>query len=476
MYIIIRKKGFFIQQQITDYFGIPSFKIIDLREKSGQILYAQIFGSKQRIKTNKENKESLKRIQKRLDEFFRPISNPKTRRTPSMFKLPYRKNVRVVGPAEFMEGKLTWAEIEAFKNFQTSNGYLKDLFILNDFQFWNNLELTEKQEKLFGRFFIGDLVKLEIGRCKLGYTNFNTWVQELQSNYNLLLAFNLEYERVPDARNYGRLVSSVGAENVRAFHGLLVKEFERYELIDYQIGVWDGRFFMSNCGEHKQKKIATSSDPESGIYMKGKYKGPGYIESPIMDWKFDLIVYYDVMAANRNDKVVFRQTYQVYLAGGKPKFIYFLTDGGAGASNENQAMVARSGSIPILRWKKSSKPNVIEVKKGLYFNTKHIPVHIIPHMGKIYNLRTGEERMFSPFGVVYKRTRMPNRGRKNALLFTGITAVTQGLTALTAYKVGRIDLIKKSTAFRDIYTFPDPLYSQNYFLKKNRQISLELSE
>ena len=153
-------------------------------------------------------------------------------------------------------------------------------------------------------------MKLEIGRCKLGRVKFNQWVHELESNYNLLSAFELENERVPDARNYGRLVTAIGSVNLRGFHGLLVKQFERYGLVDYQVGVWDGRFFMSNYGEQKQEKIISSSDPECGICVKGKYKGSGYTESPIIDWKYSLTVYYNVIKASQNDKHAFRQIYR----------------------------------------------------------------------------------------------------------------------------------------------------------------------
>ena len=122
---------------------------------------------------------------------------------------------------------------------------------------------------------------------------------------------------------------------------------------------------------------------------------------------------------------------------------------------ERLKLVAENGSIPILRWKKSLKSNVIKTGKGIYFNTDFIPEHIIPSMGRIYNIRTKEERMFSPFKVVYNRTRMPNRGKENALIFISFNAITQGLTALTAYKVGRIDLIKSASAFRDTCSNPE---------------------
>jgi len=58
--------------------------------------------------------------------------------------------------------------------------------------------------------------------------------------------------------------------------------------------------------------------------------------------------------------------------------------------------------------------------------------------------------MFSPFKVVYNKTRTPNRRKENALIFIRFNAITQGLTALTAYEVGRIDLINPPSAFRDL--------------------------
>ncbi len=44
-----------------------------------------------------------------------------------------------------MTRKLAWVEIEALRNFESSNGYLKDLFLLNDFRFLSILKLTHMQ-------------------------------------------------------------------------------------------------------------------------------------------------------------------------------------------------------------------------------------------------------------------------------------------------------------------------------------------
>ncbi|MHA1752502.1 MAG: hypothetical protein ACTSYZ_09045 [Candidatus Helarchaeota archaeon] len=56
---------------------------------------------------------------------------------------------------------------------------------------------------------------------------------------------------------------------------------------------------------------------------------------------------------------------------------------------------------------------------------------------------------------------MPNQGKENALILIGLNAITQGLTALMAYKTGRIDLINSSTTSRDIYVNSDAVLSPN---------------
>ncbi|MHA1870910.1 MAG: hypothetical protein ACTSXF_08170 [Promethearchaeota archaeon] len=126
--------------------------------------------------------------------------------------------------------------------------------------------------------------------------------------------------------------------------------------------------------------------PECGISVKGKYKDTCYTKSPIMDWKYNLIVYYDMIEANRNDKYAFRQTYRGYMVAGNPLFTYFLTDGGAGASYKNSKMITGYGDISIFKWKKSFKSYVIKSGKWIYFCTDFVPIHMFHHMGKIYSL------------------------------------------------------------------------------------------
>lgn len=72
-------------------------------------------------------------------------------------------------------------------------------------------------------------------------------------------------------------------------------------------------------------------------------------------------------------------------------------------------------------------------------------------LGKIYNLRTIVERKNSNEVVGYNRSKTPTRRIEWAKMFVSIGNITSLLTALTAFKVGRKDLIRAPTAFRRLH-------------------------
>ena len=67
---------------------------------------------------------------------------------------------------------------------------------------------------------------------------------------------------------------------------------------------------------------------------------------------------------------------------------------------------------------------------------------------RIANRRTESERQFSNDKWGYRRDRMSNRGVSEAELYMLITIITTLLTAITAFCVGRSDLIRSSSAFK----------------------------
>jgi hypothetical protein len=66
----------------------------------------------------------------------------------------------------------------------------------------------------------------------------------------------------------------------------------------------------------------------------------------------------------------------------------------------------------------------------------------------LYNLRTTVERKNSNDVVGYNRSKTLTRGNEWAKIYVSISNIATLLTALTAFKVGRHDLIRAPSAFR----------------------------
>ena len=67
---------------------------------------------------------------------------------------------------------------------------------------------------------------------------------------------------------------------------------------------------------------------------------------------------------------------------------------------------------------------------------------------RITNRRTKSKKQFRNNKWGYKRDRMSNRGKTEAELYMLITMITTLLTAITAFYVGRSDLLRSSSAFK----------------------------
>ena len=134
MYIVTGKNVHWVQMQLEDSSGKYKVKFIDLRYKRGRILFNEIFHRDKSTQVHPGKIEVKGNPQTNLEDYGWIISKKRKGSGSSSFRLPYRRQVRQVSPEEYMEGKLTWAEIEALQHYSTANGYLKDLFLLNDFE------------------------------------------------------------------------------------------------------------------------------------------------------------------------------------------------------------------------------------------------------------------------------------------------------------------------------------------------------
>ncbi len=99
-------------------------------------------------------------------------------------------------------------------------------------------------------------------------------------------------------------------------------------------------------------------------------------------------------------------------------------------------------------------PELLSIDKGMdseKINPDYVEITDPRVLERIANRRSECEREFSRDKWGYRRDRMPNRGDKEAELFMLITIITTLLTAITAFYVGRSDLVRSTSAFKRLH-------------------------
>ena len=451
MIVIIKGSRTWVQWQLNDFARPRSRMKINLRTKLGRSLYEAIFQRKPRRARKHRRDPTADRKVRTLEEFIKAKQRKAGSRGSRGVHLPHHHKPRVASHGEFAKGKICELELAALENYQNCTGYLGHIFALEDFAGFESAVFSLKQERTFGSFQPVDILKLEIARCKLGYDRYGSWMRYLDTTAPIMVhELQLECNTLPAVKHYSAMVAALGSSNLFSYFQYLVEQEIRFGLVDLKLGIWDARFVGSNCSGTTNKANGKLYDPDAGKRLhKSSYKGAGYSESIIYDGLLGRKVDFEVYPANDSDKLLYRRTYSHYVEGGGQPFQYMVADGGAGSSVKNNEVTLKYGTIPILRWKKSSQPYIIKIGK-YYFDTRAIPKHMLPYLAKFYRMRTTCERTNSPDDWVYRRDRMPNRGIENANIFIGVTNITEKLDEITSFKVGRPDLIRSPTVFRQL--------------------------
>jgi len=155
-----------------------------------------------------------------------------------------------------------------------------------------------------------------------------------------------------------------------------------------------------------------------------------------------------MFAGNRNDVLAFRETMAGFFQTTKYEWQIVIADSGP-YSLQNMKNIQHRGLIPVIRARKNLKTHPIrELKKGFYFNTNFIPKEWSDELFlKIYSFRPMIEQGNSYNNTYYNTYRMNTWGLEAASKTRSLIYILELLKALTAYKLGRIDLIMKPTAF-----------------------------
>jgi len=450
---VIFKKFWFLQYQITDFTGKSKHTTLDFSRRRGKNIYLMIRNFFRKKKRSKPLKLTFKFIQKKICEYFqkRSCKHLKTKR-----RAIYVKKIPRTLPEEFCSEIIPQIEITSFKYIKRYTGHLKHIFLLNDFSFFDNptssIYFNCKDTRSRVNFKLSSCVKALVVACKRRIHNYDELARRLSRDVELGKVCGFDHisslgtNWVMDATYFGELIRLIGSRGLRAFFYKLRDECIKYGIIDGLVVSWDARPLKTNSNG-KNLKNGTPSDPEAGWDIKNwGIVCFGYEESAIIDVKRGLPIDYHVYPGNWNDYMKFDDWFPRFLknAAVRPRELH--TDAGPDSKKINQA-IKNAGISPYVRARKSRGEKLIEVSPGKYFRKEYIDPEVYDVLWKKANLRTGSERDFANKEAWYERRKMNTRGLEEAEIYVALVNITILLTALTAYKVGRPDLIRKPRAF-----------------------------
>ena len=230
--IHIVNKGYkYIQTQIEDFCGIIVNIVISLKSAEGRKKYVEVFKRKPSEKAKKIKTRILSIFQTKITEYsgkvvriirkctdivcgnlrilFKENNTIQKKKPPKTIpilvdqtkltdfidgavyllkrkiKLPYKtKPIKVT--EDYLSGKIPDDQKIAFQEYPNFDGYLNNIFRLNpsiDIYF-SNLQLKLDYEPQDNHDFLNlnNIFKIELARCKFGYSNFNSWVNEFNHN------------------------------------------------------------------------------------------------------------------------------------------------------------------------------------------------------------------------------------------------------------------------------------------------------
>ena len=156
----------------------------------------------------------------------------------------------------------------------------------------------------------------------------------------------------------------------------------------------------------------------------------------------------ELFPGNKGEHSVFKETFNHFfeLDLEMPKVI--LADAGP-YSVAILRWLFEMGIVPLINSRKSvKKQNVIQLTKNFFLNINFIPSEWTKEdLIKMMNIRTEIERQFSRNIVVYYARWANVRGLEMVSKHRYLILILDLLKILTAYKVGRLDLIGKTRIF-----------------------------
>ena len=445
-----------LQMQIIDYFHGKKIENYDMSIPRDYLIATKKFKWLPKLKTkrkkNKFKNAAYYKSQKRISDYLIP-------------KLPFGKtiyrfrHVEKVTYDEFAKDYISQKEWDFLQMANGYNGIFEYLFIFNDFSFFDDLQVElEEKGVSFKGIFVRDIIFFELLRLNMGLRSYRDIEKVVNlTGMNPLLLVNHNKTYFPTAADISYVLKRIPAEAIYKFFMKLVDECIKYGIIKPRILIWDGQFIRSKSSNNKKKGSSTYSDKDAGYCRhNGTKKGVGYDPGILYAYCKARCypVYFKMFAGNRSDSEAMLETLKAFQKDNKYKWYLFLSDSGP-YSKKNLEAIRNLGIIPLVRARKNIKnQQVIEVKKGYYFNTEYFPKGWSKeYISWLYNARPMIEQGNSYNITYYNGTKMNTRGLESAVKYRSMIYILMLLKALTSYKLGRTDLMMKAGVYEMSYLY-----------------------
>ena len=439
---VFTEDGYYIQVQISDFDTKSPSSIKDC--KPSDIWFAKKKGKS--IKTrlisriNKIFRDVKTGIQKQLSDFQQFLSEMKGR------VQHYVPNFKTLVCKLIDGGELSKTEKIAYSNISAYKGDIRHLFLFYNWDIVNEIE--NKYAIQTQDYNLVTVLKTHILMCKRRIRTYTGLIDQLYENERLAEVCGFVPNKIPTRTIISRAADKFCIEVFREITADMVKKCMSLGLIKGRMVGVDGTLIRSNTGPHKNKETKQYTDPDAGLYVHGNYiKGIGFLAFKLTDIEYGLPMLVQCYKGSANENPLLReiltQFHETY--GFYPQIL--STDKGMDSA-ANDDFCNEFEISAYIQARDFGNKELIKTEKGKTFNPDYVKIIDPRVLERIANRRTESERQFSNDKWGYRRDRMSNRGKTEAELYMLITMITTLLTAITAFSVGRSDLMRSSSAFK----------------------------
>jgi Transposase DDE domain/Transposase domain (DUF772) len=442
LFQVFTKVGYYIQYQLSDFVGQLSFASKNWRPY--HICFAKKRKTKKTKRINKQFNKIIndieKGIQKQITDFLGLLDKIKDRVS------KYIPRLKTAFCRRYEGEKITETEKISYECYPDYDGDIRHLYLFYD---WNKIDDIEKKYAgKIGDYSLRTILKTQIFMCKRRIRTYTDLIEELRENPKLAEVCDLNPRCIPDRKVFSRVADRTGIEAFREVAIDMTKECIALGLMKGRIVGIDGSLIRSNSSAHKNEETEQYTDKDAGLYVRGNYiKGVGHLVYKLADIEYGLpmLVKRHKGSANENPLLIdiIEDFHNVY--GSYPEIMSI--DKGMD-SEKNNEFCKDKGIGAYIQARDFGNKELIRTEKGKTFRPEYVEITDPEVLERIANRRSECERQFSRDKWGYRRDRMPNRGEKEAELFMLITMITTLLTAITAFCVGRADLIRSTSAFK----------------------------